>query len=107
MRPCERKYRRSEIPGGAPSETVGRDVGHLGHTGEAKITTLGEEGGIEDGEEGRPVRFAPVEMPQMAAEARPLIHFNKELREVDQGQPCRDGVFQGLDTLGPFLRLER
>jgi hypothetical protein len=41
------------------------------------------------------------------AEARPLIDFDEEIREIDQGQPCRDVVFQVLDTLWPFLRFKR
>ena len=67
----------AQMPGGAPGQTVGRDVGHLGHTRKAKVTPLREEGGIEEGEKVRAARFMAPEMAQMVAEPGPLVHFDE------------------------------
>jgi hypothetical protein len=38
---------------------------------------LREEGGIEEGEQVRAVRFIASEMAQVATEAGPLVHFDE------------------------------
>ena len=88
----------TQVPGGAPGQTVGGDVGHLGHAGEAKVTALRQEGGIEDGQEVGPARFMAIEMAQVLTEAGPLVHFDEQVGQVDQGQARRDVVFQAVDT---------
>ena len=80
----------SQVPGGTPGQPVGGDIGHLGHAGEPKVTALRQEGGIEDREEVVPAWFATIEMLQVLAETRPLVDFDEEIRQIDQGQARRD-----------------
>jgi len=40
---------------------------------------LRQEGGIEDRQEVGSAGFAPIKMPEMVAEAGPLVDFNEEI----------------------------
>ena len=45
-------------------------------------------------------------MAQVLAEARPLIHFDQEIGQVNQGQTHRKVILQARHTGGTFLRLK-
>jgi hypothetical protein len=46
-------------------------------------------------------------MPEMVTEAGPLVDFNEEVGQVDQGEAGREGLLKVLDPWGALFRFER
>ncbi len=90
------------LPGRTPGETVHRDLRHLSHAREAKVTAVRQQGGIKDGPEVGPAGCTPMAMPERMPAAGPLGHCHEEVGEVDQGEAGRDGVSEVLDACGEY-----
>jgi hypothetical protein len=79
----------------------------LGHAGEPKVTALRQERGIEDRQRVVPARFATIEMLQVLTETRPLVNFDEQVGQINQGQARRDALLKPEDALGVLLRGQR
>ena len=53
---------------------------------------MGQETGVEVGQEGRRQRGGPRRMDQALGKARPGIDLNEQLREPDAGQALSDAL---------------
>jgi hypothetical protein len=101
-----RKGVLAQVPGGTPSQTIGGDVSHLGHTRKTKVAALRQQGRIEGGKQVGPTRFLATEMAERFGEIGPLIHFDEQVGQVDQGQTCRHSLFEAFDTCGSLFGLQ-
>ena len=96
----------AEIPGRTPGQVVIRSIGDLGHPGQADVAPLGQERGIEMAGQVRAPRLATTGVLEAAAEARPAVHLDQQLAQLDLGQPLIDEPFEDHRALRPLLRCE-
>jgi hypothetical protein len=84
------------IPGGAPGQLIVGNVGDMGHLLQAEITGVGQDTGIEMGQEGGPQGISAGRMDKVIGKVGPAIDLDEQIAEFDTLQPLGKARGQGV-----------